>query len=89
MVGMARIGFRHGGDGMTSVLSWREVRKQDFGVLGMSRDAPGTLHKKGGKFKFSTVWYKGIVEITRKGSWPPLRPEGGLGGSSTPPILGP
>ena len=85
VVGMARIGFRHGGDGMTSVLAWREVRKQDFGVLGMSRDAPGTLHKKGGKFKFSTVWYKGIVEMARKGSWPPLRPEGGLGGSSPPP----
>ena len=38
MVGMARIGFRHGGDGVTSVLAWREERKQDFGVLGMSRD---------------------------------------------------
>ena len=84
---MAKTGFWRGGDGVTSVLAWREERKQDFGVLGMSRDAPGTFHKKGGKFKFSTVQYKGVVEMARIGSWSPLRPEGGFGGI-LPPILG-
>ena len=52
VVGIARIRFRHGGDGVTSVLAWWEGQKQDFGVPGMSRDAPGTVCKKGGKLKF-------------------------------------
>ena len=56
---MARTGFWRGGDGVTSVLAWREGRKQDFGVPGMSRDAPGNVSKKGGKFKFNIVQCNG------------------------------
>ena len=55
VVGMARTGFWRGGDGVTSVLAWREGRKQDFGVPGMSRDAPGTVCKKGVIFWLSVV----------------------------------
>ena len=64
---MARTVFWRGGDGVTSVLAWREGQKQDFGVPGMSRDAPGTVCKKGGKFKFRVVQYTGAVGMARIG----------------------
>ena len=67
VVGIARMRFRHGGDGVTSVLAWWEGQKQDFGVPGMSRDAPGTVCKKGGKFKFRVVQYTGAVGMARIG----------------------
>ena len=45
----------------------------------MSRDAPGTECKKGGKFKCSTVQIKGVVGMAY---WPPCVTRGGLGASS-------
>ena len=69
VVVMARTGFWRGGDGVTSVLAWREGRKQDFGVPGKSRDAPGNLCKKGGKFKFNTVQCNGVMGMARIGFW--------------------
>ena len=64
-VEMARRGFWGGGSGVTSVLAGWEGLKQDFGVVGISRDAPGTVCKKGKKFKYSTVQCKGVVGMAR------------------------
>ena len=36
---------------------------------GMSRDAPGTVRKKGGKFKFDTVECDGVMGMARIGFW--------------------
>ena len=69
VMGMARIGFWCGGDGVTSVLAWREGRKQDFGVPGKSKDAPGNVCKKGRKFKFNTVQCNGVMGMARIGFW--------------------
>ena len=58
---MAKTGFWCGGDGVRSVLARQEGQDLDFGVPGKNRDAPGTVCKKGGKFKFNTLQCNGVM----------------------------
>ena len=58
---MPKIVFWHVRDGEKRILAWPGWREKFFGVAGMRRDSQGMWGKKGGKFKFLSVYCFGVA----------------------------